>query len=394
MAFKCANLRSLCSVLVSAGTVLAGLSLATTTSLAGPREQAYRIFNRLNGYPPSAEKLSEMEGLVGSGDLKAAAIAAIDDENGGFYNLVLRNYVSRWTNTDKSPRVPLNDFTATILGMVRDEVPITEALTGDIVYTGNVQGAPAYSLANNDHYQFLDTQGSNLSQVLQKSQQSSLTNLPPDAIAGVLSTRGWGDAYYKAGTNRRAIDGSMSIFLCRTMESLNDTTRPDFRVRQDVTRAPGGDSALFRNRCAGCHAGMDAFDGAFAYYDWDDTTNALIYTPGEVRPKMLRNASEFPQGFRTVDDSWINNWMEGQNAKLGWKGAKTGNGANSFGAMLGESDGFASCMAKHAFEVVCLHEPGHKAEELAVESIADSLKKGGAFNMKDAFAEAAASCIE
>src|SRR5690606_5930337 len=100
--------------------------------------------------------------------------------------------------------------------------------------------------------EFLENQGVKLHEVLQKTQQSALSNLPPDAIAGVMSTRGWGDAYYKAGTNRRALEASLEIFLCSSLESLNDTTRSDFRVRKDVTRAPGGDSSLFRNRCAGC----------------------------------------------------------------------------------------------------------------------------------------------
>jgi hypothetical protein len=387
MAFK--SLRFTCAV-----TILTGMFTLAAESYAGPREQAYRIFNRLNGYPPSQEKLAEMEALVGGGNVKDAALAAIGDANGGFYNIMLKSYVARWTNRDKSPRVPLNDFTATIIGMVRDEVPMTDVLSGDIVYTGNVPNIPAYSLANNLHYEFLDTEGSKLHQVLQKSQQSVVGTLPPDAIAGVMSTRGWADAFYNAGTNRRAVEASLEVFLCSSLESLNDTTRSDMRVRKDVTRAPGGDSSLFRNRCAGCHAGMDAFGGAFAFYDWDETTTSITYSAGQVREKMTRNSSEFPAGFQTSDDSWINNWMEGQNAKLGWKGASEGTGAKSYGEMLVNTEAFASCLAKRAFEVVCLHKPGNEAEDKAVEEIAGNLKKDGSFNYKNAFAEAATVCIE
>ena len=389
MAFKRVHLRSTCAV-----TILAGMFSLAAESYAGPREQAYRIFNRLNGYPPSQEKLAAMEALVSGGNVKDAALAAIDDTNGGFYNITLKSYVARWTNRDKTPRVPMNDFTATIIGMVRDEVPMTEALSGDIVYTGNVPNIPAYSLANNLHYEFLDTQGSKLHQVLQKSQQSVVATLPPDAIAGVMSTRGWAEAYYNAGTNRRAVEASLEVFLCSSLESLNDTTRSDMRVRKDVTRAPGGDSSLFRNRCAGCHAGMDAFGGAFAFYDWNDTTTSLTYSAGQVREKMTRNSSEFPAGYQTTDDSWMNNWIEGQNAKLGWMGATEGTGAKSYGEMLTNTEAFASCLAKRAFEVVCLHKPGHAAEDKAVEEIASNLKKDGSFNYKNAFAEAAAVCIE
>jgi hypothetical protein len=114
---------------------------------------------------------------------------------------------------------------------------------------------------------------------------------------------------------------------------------------------------------------MDAFGGAFAFYDWNETTTSLTYTPGQVREKMTRNSSEFPAGFQTVDDSWMNNWLEGQNAKVGWKGASSGTGAKSYGEMLAKTDAFASCFASN-------------------------LKKDGAFNYKNAFAEAAAVCIE
>lgn len=367
-----------------------GLTFASA-ALAGPRDQAYTMFNRLNGVPPSSAKLDEMEGLITAGDMKGAAMAAINDAKGMFYNLTLKNVVSRWTNTDKSPRVPLNDYTATVIGMIRDDVPINTVLSGDILYTSNVTGAPAYSLANNTHYQFLEDNFVDLKATLVQQKQSVVSPaIPP---AGVMTTRGFADAFYKAGTNRRAVAFTMNNFFCKEMEQLADTTRPDFRVRRDVTRAPGGDSALFRNRCAGCHAGMDAFAGAFAYYDFDDTTTSLVYTAGTVRPKYNRNISEFPDGFETTDDSWLNNWLLGQNAKLGWGGASEGNGAASFGEVVGNSDAFASCMAKHTVEAMCLHPIANKTEQDAADGIAENLKKDN-YNMKGAFAEAAAFCAQ
>ena len=62
--------------------------------------------------------------------------------------------------------------------------------------------------------------------------------------------------------------------LCRDMEQMHDTTRPPDRIRQDVTRSPGGDSSVFLNNCIGCHSGMDPMAQAFAYYDFDETQSA------------------------------------------------------------------------------------------------------------------------
>jgi hypothetical protein len=53
--------------------------------------------------------------------------------------------------------VPLNDYTATVIGMVRDDVPFNTVLSADIVYTGRARRRlPAYSPTNNDHYEQLE----------------------------------------------------------------------------------------------------------------------------------------------------------------------------------------------------------------------------------------------
>ena len=41
--------------------------------------------------------------------------------------------------------------------------------------------------------------------------------------------------------------------LCRDLEQISDTTRTPDRIRQDVSRSPGGDSRVFLNNCIGCH---------------------------------------------------------------------------------------------------------------------------------------------
>ena len=57
--------------------------------------------------------------------------------------------------------------------------------------------------------------------------------------------------------------------LCMDLEQLKDFSRPMDRIRQDVSRSPGGDSTLFLTQCVSCHSGMDPMAQAFAYYEWD-----------------------------------------------------------------------------------------------------------------------------
>jgi len=322
----------------------------------------------------------------------------VNDPAGMFYNLTLKDTVSRWTNKDATPRVDLNDYTATVIGMVRDDVLFNSAMSADLVYIADVAkapGVPAYSLGNNAHYKFLETSGANLKNVLIPIKQSALTTtLPTEATAGLLTTRGFAAGFIKAGTNRAAAAFTFATFLCNDMNKLADTSRPDFHVRRDVTRVPGGDSAVFRNKCAGCHAGMDALAGAFAYYDVvagaTADSDALVYTPGIVVAKMNRNADQFPDGYVTTDDSWTNNWLSGQNAAIGWKGASYGAGAKSFGAMLAATDAFGTCMAQRAVQAMCLHQPTTARELAGVTKIAANFVKD--FNMKNAFVDAAVTC--
>ena len=103
------------------------------------------------------------------------------------------------------------------------------------------------------------------------------------------------------------------------MEQVHDTSRPPDRIRQDVTRSPGGDSSLFLNNCIGCHSGMDPMAQAFAYYDFDETQGRLVYTQGQVQPKYLINSDNFKPGYITSDDHWENRWrLPGKNTLLGW----------------------------------------------------------------------------
>ena len=61
-----------------------------------------------------------------------------------FYTTTLKNFATPWTNRDQTVFAPLNDYTATVIGMVRDDVDFRTSLSADVVYVG--QGVtPAYS---------------------------------------------------------------------------------------------------------------------------------------------------------------------------------------------------------------------------------------------------------
>jgi hypothetical protein len=363
-----------------------------TPVLAGATEQAERLFGRITGTPPSAAVLTQMSTDISSGNAVAAAQIAMQDPN--FYNVTLRNFAAPMTNKAQSVFVPLNDYTATIIGMVRDNVPFNTVLSADLIYTGNVSGAPAYSPANNNHYQYLDTNGADLSKVLQPQTQSALTGIPSAATAGVMTTYGGASAFFYKGTNRAMVRFTMINYMCNDLNTIMDITRPPDRIRQDPSRSPGGDSRVFLSSCIGCHSGMDALAGAFAYYEFDVTSWQTVYTAGQVQGKYAINTGNFPYGHVTIDDSWVNYWRSGPNALLGWSGALpgSGNGAKSFGQEIENSTQFANCQVQKVFQAMCLRPPGNAADRAQATKITADFVSSN-YNMKTAFAESAAYCM-
>jgi hypothetical protein len=373
------------------------LLLGPVAASAGSREQAKRIHDRLNGTPPSQALLDAMQADIDAKNAVGAAYLAIENSNGNFYSVVLKNFVTPWTNRDQTVFAPLNDYTATVIGMVRDEVPFNTALSADIIYTGKSgAGIPAYSTTGNDHYQQLETSNVNLKDGLVRGLQSQVTGLDPAATAGLLTTRAAARAFFQAGTNRAMFRFTMINHMCTDLQQVMDTTRPTDRIRQDVSRSPGGDSRIFLNNCVGCHSGMDPMTQAFAYYDYvfttDEAAGSITYTNGAVVDKYFHNNTTFAPGYVTPDDHWENRWRAGPNALMGWDPASpgSGSGAKSLGAELGASDAFAQCQVQKVFKAVCLRAPADSADRTAFQSIVQDFKQG--YSLKKVFAETAAYC--
>jgi len=378
-------------------------------SAADARDQAKRIHDRIAGVPPSETVLQAMANEIAANDDPVAA-ALIATRDPAFYNVTLKNFAAPWTNRERTMFVPLNDYTATVIGMVRDDVDFREVLYADILYIGSGV-SPGYSNNSNAHYEAMEAQGTNLAAALQRVSQSSVTGLPSTATAGVITSRAAARAFFIDGTNRAMFRFTMLNHLCRDMEQIQDTTRAPDRIRQDVSRSPGGDSRVFLNGCIGCHSGMDPLAQAFAYYDfrYDDVNDptasngALAYnSAGSIDPvtgtrvvaKYFNNNTTFPHGFVTPDDRWDNYWRAGPNSLLGWDDALTGSGsgARSMGQELAHSNAFAQCQVEKVFENVCLRKPSDAEDRQQIESMVASFS-GGGYVLRQVFAESAAYCM-
>ena len=374
--------------------ILAALT-AGGTSLAAPppnKDQAKRIYDRIAGVPASDAQLAQM---TGAADGVTAALIATQDP--AFYNNTMRNLATPWTNRDQTVFAPLNDYTATVVGMVRDDVPFNTLLSADILY---VADSGSYSPLNNSMYASMDANNVDLKAHLVKTTQSAVTGIPAAATAGVLTTRAGAAAFFINGTNRAMFRFTMMNHLCSDLQTVMDTTRPPDRIRQDVTRSPGGDSSLFLNNCVGCHSGMDPMAQAFAYYDFSnidptttDTNGQIQYTPGKVVHKYMINTTNFPQGYITPDDHWDNRWRTGVNQLMGWDPTQSGSGAGAkaLGVELESSAAFASCQVTRVFKYVCFRSPSNSADRAQVTSMISSFQ-ANSYSLRHVFAEAAVYC--
>jgi hypothetical protein len=373
-------------------------TLAGTAAFAAPpptRDQAKRIYDRIAGVPATDAQLTQMTQAT---DGVTAALIATNDP--AFFNNTIRNLAMPWTNRDQTVFAPLNDYVATVIGMVRDNVPFNTLLSADLLYVGDASVGVGYSPANNTLYQTMDDNNVDLSVHLVKTTQSSVTGVPSAATAGVLTTRAAAAAFFINGTNRAMFRFTMMNHLCSDLQTIMDTTRPPDRIRQDVTRSPGGDSSLFLNNCIGCHSGMDPMAQAFAYYNFSNTdtttagtTGQIVYTPGQPQAKYFINSTNFPQGYITPDDHWDNRWRTGPNQLLGWDPTQTGSGAGAkaLGQELEASAAFASCQVTRVFKTVCFRAPSNAADRAQLTSMIASFQ-ANSYSLRHVFAEAAVYC--
>lgn len=426
---------------ISLSLSLAIIALSVSVEArSAAREDAYRLHVRLAGVPPRSSAierklnpsrlpiLDRMESLLQAGRAEDAA-RLVMDEVPTFYTVVLKNWIKPWSNAERSNRVALNDYVATVMGVIRDEIPFDQILYGDVLYTINVNdrngalinGQLPYATTDFNqtiqHYSRAEAAfPDDLHLRLVRGTQSQLqllrdpVNSIPEikdkdgkiiqaardvfmqqpVVAGVTTSHQSGRTFFSGGTNRRTNRHIFMNYLCNDYEDLHDTTVPDIRVRRDVERDAGGDSRIYKNSCVGCHAGQDALGGAYAHLN--GTAQTGMQWSSRVQGKMNQNIL-FKDGFITEDDSWINLWASGQNARLGWRGAMKGRGPASLGRMFTRSRAFSECMAKRVFNLVCQKSPSSSAEVKMLEENANAFEANDEYNMKKLIVRTSAGCV-
>ena len=419
---------------ISLALILAALT-GSQSLFAGDQErrQAKRIHDRLTGVNATNATIDAMENLLLFDDPtgKSAADYAItvtpaNPEAAAFYNVTLKNFAAPWTNEEQTVFTELNDYSATVVGAVRDGLDFCRILYDDLLYVGS--NGPAYNNSNNAHYaalEDLDPAGAgNLALQANLSQTTQSSVRPGVAAAGIMTSRAAAMAFYSDGTNRAMFRFTLMNHLCTDLEPLKDTTRTPDYVRRDVSRSPGGDSRIFLNGCVGCHAGMDGMAGAYAHYEWvytndktdghleyQNTANTAKFDPVTgVSLKHNINPTNFEYGHITTNDNWINYWRNGPNSVLGLRPGDTGigwghpgevldskdnaigNGAKSLGVELANSAAFAQCQVDKVFKSVCLRDPDvFDADRTARDGFVANFT-GSGYDMREVFTDVAAYC--
>lgn len=356
--------------------------------------------------------------MIANGDRVGVTALAVQQPQ--FLNVTVKNFGLQMSTREETIRLPLNDFTAAIIGVTRDETDARELLYGNFYYRGpdsvNGKTIPSnlYSnfLISNSHYENLDDGRIDFGSVLtrvngQKVVQSFRSDEALEVLvdnpdpAGVLTSRTWIEAHAVAGTNRRPVEYTFREFLCIPIEQWADATASDIRIGRDVDRFPGGEHVKFQTTCKACHTGMDGFRGAWARWDFRNNTMIMSLVNGSgansttrVMNKMNQNSSVYPGGYVTRDESWVNNAVLGTNATtFGWRGldgrspASEGKGVNSFGRLVANSQRFSTCMSKRVFEAVCRKSLG--PEDLGVFKAMGTQFEGMNYNLKRLFQLAA-----
>lgn len=383
-------------------------NLRITPTLKKAQEIHQRITS--NKTPITNPILADMEKLIIAGSPVEAAALATNDPS--FYNITVKDFAAKMSNREETINTPLNDFTATVVGAVRDELSAQKLLYENMVYVADPLKAAVPSdwaddmLKSNNHYAALNEGRFDLNKVLVKSTQKlfngteAIDNPTP---AGLLTTRQWMAAHAVAGTNRRLVEFSLRQFLCTPLEKAADSSGPDDVVARDIDRYPGGVHSKYTSTCRSCHTIMDGFRPAFAQFTFsnnfvkhsllvpelaatedEEKSVGMKQMPRYVASKLNHNEKVFPEGRITTGVEWINNANRGFNVThFGWT-RTSGKGINDFGRALAETKAFPRCMAQRVFRSVCKREVA-STDQAMISEVATEFEKNRNYNLKYLF---------
>ena len=98
---------------------------------------------------------------------------------------------------------------------------------------------------------------------------------------------------------------------------------------------------------------------------------------------MNQNGAAYPEGYVTLDDTWVNQATQHHNQSFGWRGSVEGRGIREFGQMLSNAESFKTCMVQRVFKEVCKREP-QSGESEAVAKLAQGFESEG-FKLRKLF---------
>ncbi len=369
-------------------SVSMGISFTSYSQSMSPEEKAKKLFERLTGTKIASDNpvLAQMAQMIQSNNYRGAAQLATQNPN--FLNLTVRQMATKISTRELSIFSPFNDFAASFMGVTRDQSDARELLYGNFYYMGDParltgQNIPSNIqtdlVLSNNHYEALNNRvldiGSvlmrvNGQQIAQPGANNTFTLVANPDPAGILTSRAFLGAHASGGTNRRLVEYTFKAFMCLNMTEIADSNASDARIGRDIDRFPGGDHNQFQNTCKACHTVMDGFRGAFAAHDFIQNRVQLgSVTPfqcttgqSSVACKMNNPGNiAFPQGYITTNTSWVNHSLRQDGKNLALLGFRTtggtniigGNGVQSFGRMIAESERFSQCMSQKVYEAVC-----------------------------------------
>lgn len=330
----------------------------------------------------------------------------------------LKNFAETWTEKDGKPGAKLNDTILTIIQAIVTEIDYRRILWDDIIAIGEgtphpsnsskmitPDGAEIFSrnIRDNRHYEDLEREENYHLPGHVRLQPQSMVNIPflDAGISGILSTNGFASVAYSAGTNRRSVPMLLREATCLSLEDVRDATGSEKYILRDVAvHDPDGSVTTFKTVCKSCHSFMDQIAPAFIYHDYNLSILYGILTPEKTRErvvpvppnnKMLKVVNQ--NGYIPKDDAWRSEFSDGQINLLGWpKDQRSGFGVQSLAKAISNSEGFAKCQPKKAFETVC-GRPVKDSDQAFIASLVKDFKENS-YNLKRAFIKSAIYCAE
>ena len=407
-------------------------------------KKAALLYKRLVGVkvPITAPIITEMANHISKGSRQDYLLAAsLATEEAGFYNITVRDFATKMSNRDETVDAPLNDFVATVIGAVRDDINAKLLLSGNFYYRADESKAAVRSntlndiIMSNNHYEDLHNGNFNLKEVLYKespqvlydggTEMSSEVNVKPNPDpAGIITSRAFMESHATAGTNRRLVEYTFREFLCIPMDKWSDGHGPDNFIGRDIDRFPAGEHSKFTSSCRSCHSVMDPLRTAFSGFTFangfiknasllppnpsndvdeliaDDDPHTMSQNPVGVAYKMNHNSHTFPKGYKIPSGSegkaFRNYATRGANAAyFGWGEKLSGYGVKQLGQMVANSKAYPKCMTKRVYRSVCKREPT-LIEDAAITKIAEEFSSStNNYNLKKLFQLVAVdpSCI-